>query len=335
MNVWVDGALVDAARGARCRRSTTGCRRATACSRRCKVVAGRPFAVRRHLERLAPLGGGLGLVARPTTPMLRAALDEVVAANGLADGAAADHRHRRPVAARLGPGRRARRPSSWPAVPLGRPPGRHRRRHRAVAAQRAGRAGRAEDDLLRRERRRPRLRQGAGRDRGDLRQPRRATCARARAPTVRSARRPAGDPAALGRLPGGRHARPHPRAHRRCRRTTCRRRLCARPTRRSSPRTDARGPARRAVDGRVLPVAPGHAHRWRRPTPSPRSSAASIGSLTAQRRCTTSPTVTTRTPSPVSTTRWPSSSTSTAVPVNVSVGSSTRTSRPSVAQGRR
>ena len=50
-----------------------------------KVCDGTPFAVRRHLERLARSAAGLGLRAPPAAE-LRAAIDAVVAANGLGDG---------------------------------------------------------------------------------------------------------------------------------------------------------------------------------------------------------------------------------------------------------
>lgn len=49
-----------------------------------KTYGGRPFAVRRHLARLASSAGGMGLEA-PPAPVLRAALDEVASANGLGD----------------------------------------------------------------------------------------------------------------------------------------------------------------------------------------------------------------------------------------------------------
>ena len=51
-----------------------------------KTYRGRPFAVRRHLERLASSAAGMGLEA-PPADVLRAALDEVSAANALADAA--------------------------------------------------------------------------------------------------------------------------------------------------------------------------------------------------------------------------------------------------------
>lgn len=50
-----------------------------------KVLAGRPFAVRRHLERLARSAAGIGL-ALPPADQLRSALDEVVRANELDEG---------------------------------------------------------------------------------------------------------------------------------------------------------------------------------------------------------------------------------------------------------
>ncbi|PLS75927.1 MAG: 4-amino-4-deoxychorismate lyase [Actinobacteria bacterium] len=51
-----------------------------------KTYGGRPFAVRRHLERLATSAAGLGLTA-PAPEVLRTAMEEVVAANGVDDGA--------------------------------------------------------------------------------------------------------------------------------------------------------------------------------------------------------------------------------------------------------
>ncbi|MDQ3575550.1 MAG: aminotransferase class IV [Actinomycetota bacterium] len=51
-----------------------------------RAYGGRPFAVRRHLERLEVSAAGLGL-RLPATDVLRRALEEVLAANGLADGA--------------------------------------------------------------------------------------------------------------------------------------------------------------------------------------------------------------------------------------------------------
>ena len=49
-----------------------------------KVAGGRPFAVRRHLERLGRSAAGLGIPVPLSEPRLRAVIDEVVAAAGLA-----------------------------------------------------------------------------------------------------------------------------------------------------------------------------------------------------------------------------------------------------------
>jgi branched-chain amino acid aminotransferase len=51
-----------------------------------KTYGGRPFAVGRHLSRLASSAAGMGLAA-PPAPVLREALDAVAAANGLGDAA--------------------------------------------------------------------------------------------------------------------------------------------------------------------------------------------------------------------------------------------------------
>ena len=92
--------------------------------------------------------------------------------SGAAAGAHPDHLHRGSGPARL-------RPRRQPADARGRR-GRHGGLggadvggHGAVAAQRAGRARGTQDDVVRRERRRPGLRRRAWRQRGDLRQHRR------------------------------------------------------------------------------------------------------------------------------------------------------------------
>ena len=118
-----------------------------------KVVDGQPFALTRHLDRLAPQrrrAGAAGGRRRRRTPR----------GGGRARGRPArarpdpDHLHRRPGASRLRSGRRrtdaGRGRRRDDAVR-----GDHRGRHRAVAAQRARRAGRAQDHVVRRERRRP------------------------------------------------------------------------------------------------------------------------------------------------------------------------------------
>lgn len=51
-----------------------------------RVYRGRPFALRRHLERLVDSAAGLGIEA-PDPALVRKAVDEVVAANGLATAA--------------------------------------------------------------------------------------------------------------------------------------------------------------------------------------------------------------------------------------------------------
>ncbi len=48
-----------------------------------KVIGGRPFALRRHIERLHRSAQGLGLAVPMGDPPLRSAVDEVVAASGL------------------------------------------------------------------------------------------------------------------------------------------------------------------------------------------------------------------------------------------------------------
>lgn len=81
--IWLDGALCDEEE-ARVSPFDHGLLTGDGAFETIKVYAGRPFAVRRHLERLARSAGGLGLGV-PEAPVLRAALDEVVAGNGLRD----------------------------------------------------------------------------------------------------------------------------------------------------------------------------------------------------------------------------------------------------------
>ena len=180
-----------------------------------------------------------------------------------------------PCAARLGPGRRRpdgdrgrrRRSPPWPptadvvVVP--------------VAPQRARRAGRAEDDVLRRERGRPGLRPRARARARRCSPTRPATCARAPAPTCSSSStagssrrrcRPAAWPASpapssLELTDAVEERRPARRAGRR---------------RRGVPHLDhPRGAAHRAPSTAAsLPAVPRPAHRRRPPTPSPPSSPA-------------------------------------------------------------
>jgi branched-chain amino acid aminotransferase len=81
--IWLDGALCDEAE-ARVSPFDHGLLTGDGAFETIKVYAGRPFAVRRHLERLARSARGLGL-GLPEAPVLRAALDEVVSGNGLHD----------------------------------------------------------------------------------------------------------------------------------------------------------------------------------------------------------------------------------------------------------
>jgi branched-chain amino acid aminotransferase len=83
MKVWIDGALCDE-RDARVSPFDHGLLTGDGVFETLKVYAGRPFAVRRHLERLARSASGLGLPT-PDPTVLRGALAEVVAGNGLED----------------------------------------------------------------------------------------------------------------------------------------------------------------------------------------------------------------------------------------------------------
>ena len=123
-----------------------------------KVVDGTAFAMRRHLARLHRTADGLGLVVPYDDEALRDAIDDDDRRQPAGRGLGARHGHRRP---RLRSDRLAatRRPTVVVQCgPATRVVGRGRRGHRAVAAQRAGRARRPEDDVVRRERRRPRAR---------------------------------------------------------------------------------------------------------------------------------------------------------------------------------
>src|SRR3954453_13371154 len=96
-----------------------------------RVYDGTPFAVRRHLDRLAASARGLEMVV-PPRPLLERALREGVDAKpgsgaaGVASGGVDPHRRRRDRAA-------ARPPTGVPGGDL------------TVAAQRAGRARRPQD----------------------------------------------------------------------------------------------------------------------------------------------------------------------------------------------
>jgi branched-chain amino acid aminotransferase len=82
--VWVDGALVDGDAPA-VSAFDHGLLTGDGVFETLKSYDGTVFAVRRHLERLAHSAAGMGLRLRPADE-LRAAVDEVVAANGIATG---------------------------------------------------------------------------------------------------------------------------------------------------------------------------------------------------------------------------------------------------------
>ena len=103
-----------------------------------RVYNGIPFAWTRHHERLVRSAAGLGLTA-PGSQELRAAVDDVLAANGLTDG-----RVRLTV---TGAPDRDRYERAGEAVATD-----GRRRDRPMEPQRARRGRRTQDDLVRRER---------------------------------------------------------------------------------------------------------------------------------------------------------------------------------------
>ncbi|MGH9148724.1 MAG: aminotransferase class IV [Acidimicrobiales bacterium] len=84
MKVWVDGQVLDGTRPC-VSAFDHGLLTGDGVFETLKVYGGRPFAVRRHLERLAVSAKGLGLVP-PSNGALRDALYEVIEANGIGDG---------------------------------------------------------------------------------------------------------------------------------------------------------------------------------------------------------------------------------------------------------
>jgi branched-chain amino acid aminotransferase len=82
--VWIDGALVDEAE-ARVSPFDHGLLTGDGVFETLRVARFRPFASRRHLERLARSCAGLGLPCPPAEIIPRA-MDEVIRANGLKDG---------------------------------------------------------------------------------------------------------------------------------------------------------------------------------------------------------------------------------------------------------
>ncbi len=136
-----------------------------------KVVGGVPFALTRHLDRLASSAAGLALPA-PDETLVRSAVGETLAANAEhlgEDDAASHHGDRWHLTAGLRPRRRrhhaGRRPGAGDAVgDLGEG------RRRPVGAQRAGTERGSQDDVVRRQRGRAGARQGRRWRRGGLRQ---------------------------------------------------------------------------------------------------------------------------------------------------------------------
>ena len=84
MKVWVNGSLCDE-RDAKVSPFDHGLLTGDGVFETLKVYEGRPFAVRRHLERLAFSATGLGLPT-PDDDELRRAVDEVLVANDIGDG---------------------------------------------------------------------------------------------------------------------------------------------------------------------------------------------------------------------------------------------------------
>lgn len=85
VKVWLDGELVDAAE-ASVSVFDHGLTVGDGVFETLRAYASRPFAARRHLERLQASAAGLGL-SLPPVHTLRRAMDDVLAANGLADAA--------------------------------------------------------------------------------------------------------------------------------------------------------------------------------------------------------------------------------------------------------
>jgi branched-chain amino acid aminotransferase len=84
--VWVDGALLEEAE-ARVSPFDHGVLTGDGVFETLRITGGRPFAARRHLERLARSAAGMRLPCPPAA-VVRAALDDVIRANGRDDGRA-------------------------------------------------------------------------------------------------------------------------------------------------------------------------------------------------------------------------------------------------------
>ena len=246
-----------------------------------RVYGGVPFAWRRHYERLALSANGLGLAVPPSRE-LRAAADAVLDANALQRCAAARHGHRRAGAAGVEPRRRDDRPRSWSRPPVNRAGRQRRRRDRPVEPQRARRVRRVEDDLVRRERARPRVRRSArGADEAIFPNTRDELCEATgsnvfvvRDGVLRTPPRDVGCLLGVTRALLSSSART---AASRSRKRRSRSTTCAAPTRRSCRRRCARCSPSRPSTAAPLPAAPGpvtraprrRVHELRRPRPRP------------------------------------------------------------------
>ncbi len=82
--LWIDGALVDEA-DARVSPFDQGLLTGNGVFETLRIAGGRPFAARRHLERLARSTAGMGLPCPPAAVVLDA-MDRVIRANGLVEG---------------------------------------------------------------------------------------------------------------------------------------------------------------------------------------------------------------------------------------------------------
>ena len=133
--VWIDGEVLDADR-ARVSPFDNGLLTGDGVFETLRVYRGEPFAARRHLERLALSAAAMGLPC-PPPDVMRQAMADVVAANGLVAG-----RLRITVTggpSSLGSGRGDAGPTVIVAGgPIDRVAVRHRGGHRPLAPQRAG-----------------------------------------------------------------------------------------------------------------------------------------------------------------------------------------------------
>jgi branched-chain amino acid aminotransferase len=82
--LWIDGGLVDEAE-ARISPFDHGLLTGDGVFETLRVAEGRPFAARRHLDRLARSAAGMGLPC-PAAPVVRAAMEDVIRANDLGEG---------------------------------------------------------------------------------------------------------------------------------------------------------------------------------------------------------------------------------------------------------